>query len=356
MTNRDIRVMRIPLPIRLIRQMDEVILEGIGGYATRAEFIVDAVQERILELTVREDDQADALRAELMPELRPNDDRGLSPALATSTQPQLDQLLAKTTITAPARGFVMNKSRSRASPQPLFGMHNRDYPSIWSLARLAAVAGEHPLSIVEFYERVVHDAWAFGGVLADLESKSGLKATALFPTNPEKRKAAEAAFLVFAVGDYRTEKDGRFITNGPLFDWGVAAVDSIRDGLHIGVTAAGWDLLEGIDGITVEEPHALAAARHFFHHLAVYAEADWAAFTTILSCVDRGESTRKELLGQVSQAWPEWTENEVSTNSAGYVARAREWGLLERKQVNNRYQLASLGHELLAGNNAVGRK
>ena len=46
------RIMRIPLPVPLIREMDAVILKGLGGYATRAEFIVDAIQERVLELSI----------------------------------------------------------------------------------------------------------------------------------------------------------------------------------------------------------------------------------------------------------------------------------------------------------------
>ena len=52
MSPADQRVMRVPLPVTLIREMDSVILDGLGGYATRAEFIVDAIQERILELSV----------------------------------------------------------------------------------------------------------------------------------------------------------------------------------------------------------------------------------------------------------------------------------------------------------------
>lgn len=355
MSSLDKRIMRIPLPVHLIRQMDEVILEGIGGYATRAEFIVDAVQERILELTIREDDEADAFRTESKPDARSSYSRSQGLTAPKSRQPQLDDLLEKTKITAPVRGFAMSNSRRRATRQPLFGLHNRDYPSLWALARLAVFAREHSVSIADYYERVVQDAWGFGELLVDLQSKFGLKVTALFPTNPEKRKAAEAAFLTFAVGDSRTDRDDVLTAGGPLFDWGVAAADKTRDGLHIGVTEAGWDLLGGIDGITVEEPHSRAAATNFFRHLAEYADADWAAFSEILSCIDRGESTRQELLAQVSRAWPEWTENEVSTNSAGYVARAREWGLLEPKQTNNRYQLASLGSELLADNIRGGR-
>ena len=35
------RIMRIALPIPLIREMDAVIIQGLGGFATRAEFILD---------------------------------------------------------------------------------------------------------------------------------------------------------------------------------------------------------------------------------------------------------------------------------------------------------------------------
>ncbi len=52
MTQTDQRIMRIRIPVPLIREMDTVILKGVGGYTTRAEFIVDAIQERILELSI----------------------------------------------------------------------------------------------------------------------------------------------------------------------------------------------------------------------------------------------------------------------------------------------------------------
>src|SRR5438132_8513516 len=46
------RIMRIPVPVPLIREMDAVIIKGLGGYTTRGEFILDAIQERLLELTI----------------------------------------------------------------------------------------------------------------------------------------------------------------------------------------------------------------------------------------------------------------------------------------------------------------
>ena len=51
---------RIPIPGRLIRETGTVIIEGIGGDATHAEFAVDAIPERIDELTVALSEQIGA--------------------------------------------------------------------------------------------------------------------------------------------------------------------------------------------------------------------------------------------------------------------------------------------------------
>jgi hypothetical protein len=249
----------------------------------------------------------------------------------------------------------MDDAPRRPDREPLFGLHNRDYPSIWALARLAVAASESSVRIDHFYDLALNDAWAYGEVLIDLEKQTGFKCTALFPTNPEKRKAAEAAFLTFAVGGYRAENERTLVTEGPLFEWGAAAIVDASDGPHIGVTAAGWDLLDGVDGVTVHEPHPAGMAHYFLHYLAEHAESDWIAFVEILTCIGGSGTTRQELLAHFSEAWPDWSENEVSTNAAGYVARAREWGLLEPRQIKNRYQLTPLGDEQLTMITAGGR-
>ncbi len=58
MSEKEQRIMRMALPVSLIREMDAVIIQGLGGYRTRAEFIVDAIQERILEVTIGETEDA----------------------------------------------------------------------------------------------------------------------------------------------------------------------------------------------------------------------------------------------------------------------------------------------------------
>jgi hypothetical protein len=56
-----------------------------------------------------------------------------------------------------------------------------------------------------------------------------------------------------------------------------------------------------------------------------------------------GANTRRALLDRYSRSHPQWTANEVSTNVAGYVARAREWGLVEPHQLGGTYALTEHG-------------
>ena len=48
---RDQRVVKLLLPLPLIRQMDRVLLDGVGGFTTRNEFVREAIDSYMLELT-----------------------------------------------------------------------------------------------------------------------------------------------------------------------------------------------------------------------------------------------------------------------------------------------------------------
>lgn len=342
------RIMRIVLPVPLIRAMDAVIIKGLGGYTTRGEFIVDAIQERVLEMTVDTAEDAgppaasEALVEQVMAE----------PAVPSA--PSTGATLQMTAIVVPPAGFTVGKDDDLARPegQSLFGLHNRDYPSLWALARLAALTAERPIPVETFYTQVTEDAWSFGELLLAIEKHTGTKRTALFPTNAEKRKAAETGFRTFAIGDYRGGTDGTYVTSGPLFEWRVVGlVAGDRKEPVIGVTTTGWALLEAINGVSVEEPHPASVAARFLAHLLEKAPADRAGFIEILRAIGVEGATRQDVLEHVARSWPEWTENEVSTNSAGYIARAREWGLVEPKQTKTKYHLTPAGIEHANGAN-----
>lgn len=350
MSGPDQRIMRIPIPVPVIREMDAVILKGVGGYSTRAEFIVDAIQEWILELSV--DSIEDAGPPSVSP-IEPFSVAQIVKPAAQQASPASTSTanMPMTALSAPATGFVISEVHDLNRPEgrALFGLHNRDYPSLWALTKLAWVTGERPIPIEEYFADVLKEAWRFGELLLAIEKHTGTKCTALFPTNPEKRKPAEMGFRSFAVGDYRTDGDA-YATGGPLFEWrliGLAAGG--RDEPRVGLTDAGWKLLAGVTGISVEEPHPYAAAKAFLSHVSSHAPEDWRGFTEILRAVGPNGATRQDVLDHVAAVWRSWTDNEVSTNSAGYIARAREWGLLEPKQTESQYHLTPLGHKYANG-------
>lgn len=327
-----VRIVRIPLPVEVIRQVDRLILDGVGGYGTRAEFILDAVQERLLELVhddlaIVDDDSSERSAEDIRP---------------VRFQAEASDL-SMTELDPPRRGFALDAFATPVESKPLFGLHNRDYPSLWALVQLAKMTREQPVPVETYYASVLREAWSFGSLLTSL-SPFGGKATALFPTNPGKRKSAEAAFRAFAIGDYRLADSGAGVTmHGPLYEWRVAAITTGEGGAFVAVTNPGWDLLEGIAGATVDQPHQKPAARNFLHHLQIHASADWQGFREVLRGVGVGGASRTELLGHFASVWPDWTDSEISTNTAGYVSRSREWGLVHPKQERGIYRLTEFG-------------
>jgi hypothetical protein len=361
MADTDRRIMRIPLPIALIRDMDAVILEGLGGYSTRAEFIIDAIQERILELTIDTEEDAGPpapLRvpdAPLLASAPPVTTQQIrtSPLRAATPGPSTSPTTAEATrIPSVSTGYVLGPDAvvSQTRDTELFGLHNRDFPSLWALHKLASAAQDAPVEIEDFYRQLLADAWEFGTVLSRLTDGMGKKHSALFPTNTDKPKSAEEAFRTFAVGDYRVTKVGEVLTSGPLFAWKAAGITAQAGRLQIAVTAPGWDLLRSCAGIDVAQPHSESAANTFLEHLMKHAPADWAGFAGVLKSIGpEGAAHRSELLERLQEMGFSWKDSELSTNASGYVARCREWGLLELKQVKGRYLLTDYGRSFADG-------
>jgi hypothetical protein len=342
------RVLRIAVPVPLLRRMDAVILSGAGGYTTRAEFILDAIEERITEVTVPEEEDAALPLAAGSAEL-------LAPATALPSIPRAESGPVNLNVTAiphPAAVAPITHSVEVQVPSAdvLFGLHNRDYPSFWALAHLATATLSGSIEFDKFYSDLIKKAWEFGDLLGQVERITNQKHSSLFPTNRAKSKAAEGRFWNFAVGDVRQDKAGKWIASGPLFQWGAAGV-VVHDGtpIRIGVTEAGSSLLEIVAGMTVSEPHPSDIARKFFEHLSAHAAGDCSGFLAVLAAIGTYGSNRQNVLKHFDHAWPAWSENEVATNAMGYIARAREWGLVEPKQIKQKYFLTQLGKEISGG-------
>jgi hypothetical protein len=332
------RPVRVVLPPEVIRRMDSLILRGVGGFATRGEFVLDAVQERLTELAGNGLTTVEAHSEAPGPVTRARVD----PAQEESLAPIFDN----TRLRAEG-GWVMPNPVDRPIDAHLFGLHNRDYPTLWVATLLAAASSAGPVGADRFFDAVATQAWTYGSLLQRIEKEVGSKCSALFPTNPEKKKASEGAFRSFAIGRYEIRPGGEVSTDGPLFQWRIAGLAYDGDDLVIGMTEQGRSLLQAIDGLSVREPHGIDHALVFLRHVASVAPKDWACFDELLRCVGNQGASRSEVIKHFRKVRPEWTENEAATNSAGYVARSKEWGLLQPKQSAAKYLASDIAFDLV---------
>lgn len=347
----DQRVVKLLLPLPLIRAMDRLLVEGVGGFSTRNEFVREAIESYMVDLThepapeepvARSGGRGARLQALAWP--APRDVHRVA-ALANRVP-----FLSHTDETAlpPLRAEALVISgQAEVIAEPLFGMHNRDFPSLWAAHRLADYAADGVVTFEEFAERATEEAWEYAESLRGLERDLGMKLTALFPTNREKRQTASSAFRVFAIGSVTTSSE--FIhAEGPLFLWRVIDVEQRDGGVVVGLTEVGRGLLARLAGLTISQPHPPEQARVFLDHLREHAPADFWGFKRALDVVAERPS-RAELVEGFRTARPDWRESVAATNAQGYVARAREWGLVAPKVVDGRYELTALGAELAEG-------
>lgn len=368
------RVVRVVLPVKLIRQLDESLQERLGGFETRAEFIREAVENMLLEL------KYEPAQPELHPALEEHDTvlhrreaESVIPFWRTDEQPDpveipalsslsggnaqsarssnrwtVDSMsdLTATLLSAPSPGAIIEDGAAEVVNDPLFGLHNRDYPSIWAAHQLAALTREGPVPLSTFFDEVTRRAWLYAEALRPLEQGLRRKLTVMFPRNPRKPQSAEEGFRDFAVGSVTTKsRNGRPVASGPLFSWKACQLHQ-NGQLMLGLTDLGYELLAALDGISLDTPHSPEMAERFFAHLRRHAPGDWWGFETALDAVAE-EPDRNALLAYFKAAQPHWSDAVVGTNSQGYVGRGREWGLIEPRQIRGRYFLTAFGRRVL---------
>ncbi|HVM34105.1 MAG TPA: ribbon-helix-helix domain-containing protein [Actinomycetota bacterium] len=336
------RVVRVPLPVQLIRRMDALLLERKGGFESRAEFIKEAVEAMVTEVQFgAAEGENPSLSAPFTEPEQPQSETPPEP-FELSSPATLDF----TELRAPSVDVELIESgEATAVDDSLFGLHNRDYPSIWAAFKLWAHG--RPLRFDHYRKLLVDDAWVFADRLGSIEREMNVKVSALFPKNKDKPQASADSFFTFAVGSFTETLEG-FRGVGPLFQWRVCQLRRGTDGVEIGLTTEGLELLRSLEGLSLRLPHHEAAARLFLGHLRADAPKDWWGFDLVLRrCFE--PATRADLVSAFGSERPEWKENVVATNVAGYVARAREWGLVNNKQVQGRYTLTPLGRTHVEG-------
>lgn len=319
----NMRVMRVVLPVEQIRRMDRLLLQGAGGFENRNEFIKEAIETQILDLSFPAVDDAATQALEFLE----------SPVARVSLE-----------LRSTDWGHVMPPLTGR-SHNPLFGLHNRDYPTLWSLWRLSCITQDEPVALNLAVRVLLDEAWDAGRQLQSIKADEGAAITSIFPTNPVKRDAAENAFKEFALGS-ATLEEGSIRTTGPLFEWGLCSVSSDSGQLLVGLTEEGWTLLARLDGLKPIQPHKPEHARAFTAHLRDHAPADWECFHLVLEACDLANPSRGDLVDAFTTSLGLSSENVASTYASGYVARCREWGLLEAKQVKGTYVITDLGRSI----------
>lgn len=350
------RIAKVPLPVPLIRRMDEAVVAERGGFRTRVELVREAIENLLNELEFPDapnepHQPSSAESIELVETSSDSNSRTSFIEDLVSTVPswERDELtladIAGTALRPPAdRPRLIVNGQARTSDQPLLGLHNRDYVSLWAAQRLAHYTMDGPLPFQDYLRRLTAAAWYFGAQLQDLEvrgQKRGL--TVLLPTNTAKQPSAERGFQNFAVGTVGQRGDDHGLAaTGPLFAWGMIQV--LDADLLVGLTEAGWDLLGSLEGLSLDLPHPPELMVRFLSHLALHAPADRWGFDHVLRIIDGGPD-RETLVASFTDGHPEWTASTASSVAQGYVARGREWGLVEPKLVEGRYWLTDLGRE-----------
>jgi hypothetical protein len=330
-------LVRVPMMVDLVLAMDRTILSGAGGYGSRAEFIEDAVRDKILELTIPDNPESD--------DGTPGVDGGsgerpYTEVLAIEPAPIE---LADTAVRAAgrAKGLGGDVVLPEVADAPLLGLHNRDYPSVWALARLADMEGDVDGDLVA---AVVEEAWLYGSRLTLLETRLGRKLTQALPVNRAKPRAASNAFRQFAIGTVRLVGE-RWHAEGPLFAWRALGVRR-EENATIAVTDIGRRFLEAMDGLSLELPHAPDLADRFLAHLAEHAPADLYGFFLAVDGA-RENAGRLDVIERFRSAYPRFSDAHAAGCAQGYVARGREWGLIDAKMSDGAYTVTDAGARAL---------
>lgn len=339
--NEALRLVKSWLPTALVREMDLAILASNGAYNGRDDFVREAISDRIAE-----------------ERRRPVSAAAPIVLLRSSTKGEKSRNRA---AEWPRAAMAVHESepawpRTRVPTLPahqvggiLYGLHNRDYPTLWVARSLLGMASERggliPWS--DFIAAVLEAAWNIGAQLARMDSERTAdeqKASVGFPSNSDKRQSSEARFSEHMVG----VPDRHFGPSGPLFAMKLAGTDRAADRtLIIAPTRQAvelWKLLLAAGlGTNERPPHPPAAWRAFREHLQLTLAEDYAAWMRVLTGIDRAP-TRDDLVTHFSD---EWVGAAAATNVAGYVSRGREWGLVEPKLKEGRYVLTDLGREAI---------
>jgi len=395
------RIVKASLPARLVEAMDRAI-DVSPGYPDRAAFLADAVENLLADLT---DVSGELPDAELSPDplappaafvdSRPapgswglggaragvgvmasrmggavgraaavtltevetdvatDAARHLNPASPAAIVP--DALEARLVLTAPRQDPAVAPEPCTAPDKVTWGMHNRDWPTLWVLADLAARTAEAGAP-AEFH------GWRndLGERAADLAYRLNDAGSAFdyvgLPNIKAKGLKSVMRFLSLFVGD----RPG----TGPLFSLGLAATAEpwskvcpepgdrrfVGEREPILLTEAGLALLRRLDGFApAPAPVADAHRTAWLEHLRDRVPLDFELLCAVVESIAAGHDQRKPLVAATVErlGWADVRPITAETNVAGIIGRAREWNVVARAQDRGRYLLVGDGADAL---------
>jgi hypothetical protein len=237
----------------------------------------------------------------------------------------------------------LTEGRIPKPDKPTWGMHNRDWPTLWALADLARRTAElrAPVPFSPWRQALGERASELAARLEALGTRFDVSG---FPAARRRGDGSTLRFLALFVGER--------VGVGPLFSLGLAgpaepAADapgrgrSTRDFRAIALTPAGLDLLHSLAGFAPwPAPVPDGRRRAWVSHLRTWVPADFALLVAVMEEISGGHDTRTTLVDAVAirMGW-EPGSNTAKTNVAGMIGRAREWNLVQRRQGKDRYRL-----------------
>ncbi len=320
------RLVKLVLPAELVRGMDRAILAAAGAYQDRNEFVAEAIRDRLVE-------EAAFRKSPLSNRASAAEDAPSAPSTeAVIHDPSMDWPVEL--------GLWRHLSPASLPAEPSkhvnFGLHNRDFPTLWALDRLALLSANEqgPVAWDRFLDRVRDEGAHLGERLRmrDLANPTVLRVGVGFPKPGPKMAASVDRFVASNVGSGRR-------ADGPFF---VLALATFADGDHqrIVPTDAGLHVLADMieRGLGSGLPQPPEAFECWWRYTSDLAPVEHAAWLKVLQVIE-GEPTREALTHQ----FPEWRGHTATTNTVGFVSRSREWGLVEPELIEGRYRLTDLG-------------
>ena len=331
------RLVKVALPAKLVVQMDDYVTKS-NAYAGRTEFVTDAVANLLADLHASSEEgvrwhpaEPKVVAAVAVPSEIPTVADVPTSEKPTRERMSIEKAVELATVRPPTDSVPtldLDAGAHQVGSEPTWGMHNRDWPTIWAASMLGRLTADGPIEYNRFKEELVDAAWGIATVLKDQWDLSG------FPSNESKAAQSEARFVEFFVGSQ--------LGRGPLFFFGMALP---KGSTEVVLADSGAELLAQLSGMTREESQPAASSQRlaFLRHLSRFSPADVGMLEEVALHVSAGDSTRVELIAAIQGKRPEWSGGTSSTNAAGYVGRAREWGIIEPKQVNHRYVINNDG-------------